>query len=132
MATGGFPTNKNLGAYNMKYIDIRIRIPTNKMGLLVEEVLPEWAVMVGYDRLQDVSQSKRRSNGKAHEGEYKPGKGTAAEAILRTLAKQPMKRFEIINKLEGQQKEKAVSSAIHNLAHKGVIVKNKEGNYERA
>ena len=114
----------------MKYIDVRVRIPVNKMGLLVEEVLPEWATMIGYDRLAAQPERRKRTNGKGHGGDYKPGKGTAAEAVLR-VAKSPLRRFEIIARLANSQKEKAVSSAIHNLANKGLLTKNEDGTYER-
>jgi hypothetical protein len=117
----------------MKFIDVRVRIPVNKMGSLVEEVLPEWATMIGYDRLAAQPERKHRTNGKGHGGDYKPGKGTAAEAVLRVLRPGvTWHRFEIIAKLAKTQKEKAVSSAIHGLAIKGLIVKDKDGRYERA
>jgi hypothetical protein len=113
----------------MRYIDVRLRIPVRRMGHLIEDILPDWAVMVGYDRLE---QPKQRRNGKVHESGYKPGKGTAAEAILRVLKAQPLRRFEIIGRLAKTQKEKAVSSAVHGLTAKGIIVKNEDGTYERA
>ena len=116
----------------MKYIDVRIRIPVNKMGPLIEDVLPEWATMVGYDRLTiQPEKRKYRTNGRADAGGYKPGKGTAAESVMRVL-NQPMRPMEIIKKLIGKQKHKAVNSAVHNLAHKGLITKNEDGTYERA
>jgi hypothetical protein len=115
----------------MKYIDVRLRIPINKMGVLVD-ALPEWANMVGYDKLEPVERRAyaKRQNGKTQKGVYKPGKGTAAEAVLKALNK-PMRRFEIINKLNGKQKEKAVSSAIHSLANKGLLVREGDA-YARA
>lgn len=109
----------------MKYIDVRVRIPVKRMGSFVEEVLPDWATMVGYDRLEGQSNSKIDDDG------YKPGKGTAAESVLRLLKHAPLRRFEIINRLSLTKKEKAVSSAIQGLITKGILTKNEDGAYER-
>jgi hypothetical protein len=114
----------------VRYIDVRLRIPVTKMGLLIE-TLPEWATMVGYDKLAPVEARPTRKHGSTRNGAYKPGKGTAAEAVLRVTTTKPMQRFEIIAKLAGKQKEKAVSSAIHNLANKGLLVKKEGGAYAR-
>jgi len=112
----------------MKYIDVRIRIPIAKMGMLVEE-LPEWAAMVGYDKLQQ-AESSPASRKYARNGSYKPT--GAREAVLRVLANRPLRRFEIIERLKGKQKEKAVSSAIHALAFKKIIKKHADGSYGQA
>jgi hypothetical protein len=113
----------------MRYIDVRVRIPVTKMGTFIEDTLPAWATMVGYDRLEGQPERKRKTRAN---GEYTPGKGTAAEAILKALRKEPLRRFELIDKLSRTQKDKAVSSALHGLALKGIIVKNKAGSYEEA
>jgi len=116
----------------MRYIDVRVRIPIAKMGLLIEQ-LPAWAAMVGYDKLEAAEEPKRRS--KPHGpngGEYKPLSGSAPEAVLRLLARGKYRRFQVIEKLDGKFKEKAVSSAIHELARKGVISKNADGAYGKA
>ena len=117
----------------MKYIDVRLRIPLTKMGILIES-LPDWAAMVGYDKLEATEAPKRRT--KPHGpngGEYRPSDGSAAQAVMRLLNRgSSFRRFEIIEKLHGTQKEKAVSSAIHGLANKGLIKKHADGAYGKA
>jgi hypothetical protein len=114
----------------MRYIDVRIRMPINKLGGFLE-TLPTWASMIGYDRLEQTSERPGRQNGKTHGGVYKPGKGTAAEGVLRVLTR-PLVMSEIISRLDGKQKDKAVTSAIYMLANKGLIKKNKDGTYGKA
>ena len=117
----------------MRYIDVRVRLPITKMGQLIE-ALPPWASMIGYDKLEPTSerrQTKPRQNGSTRGGVYKPGKGTAAEAVLKALTR-PMKMGEMITKLEGVQKDKAVQSAFYMLANKGLIKKDKDGSYGKA
>ena len=117
----------------MKFIDVRLRIPISKMGLLIE-ALPTWAAMVGYDKLEPV-EGKQVRRAKPHGpngGEYKPLSGSAPEAVLRLLKRgTPYRRFEIIAKLH-KFKETATSSAIHELAKKGVIEKQEDGSYGAA
>ena len=114
----------------MRYLDVRIRMPITKLGWFLES-LPAWASMIGYDKLAEVDAPTRSYKKRQSNGSYKPAKGSAPEAVLRVLVR-PMKRFEIINRLEGRQKEKAVSSAIKVLSDRGLIVKDKEGSYGKA
>ena len=119
----------------MKYIDVRLRIPLTKMGLLVD-ALPEWAAMVGYDKLEAVEREVRREGkprgprtARGPNGEYKPSRGSARQDVMRVLGRGNYHRHEIISKLHGKQKVKAVSSAIHALTYKGLIRKQSDGSY---
>lgn len=115
----------------MKFIDVRVRLPISKMGKFME-TLPPWSSIVGYDMLRPVEPKLKRTNGRDYAEGYRPGKGTAAEAVLKVLTKGPMHRYELINRLAKVQKEKAVGSAIQTLANKGIITKNKDGTYGKA
>jgi hypothetical protein len=111
----------------MKYIDVRLRIPINKMGVLVES-LPEWAAMIGYDKLAESEPKPVRKYRK--NGEYKP---TGARlAVMRIVGGKKLRPMDIIAKLSKQHHPKAISTAIHGLKGKGLLMKHEDGTYGKA
>ena len=108
----------------MNYIDVRLRIPVQKMGMLVE-LLPDWAQMVGYDKLAKVKiEQKSKPN-----GAYTPRKGTAAEAIIKLITKEPITRVDIFRALEKNFKPAAISSGFTGLRDKGIVRQQTDGRY---
>jgi hypothetical protein len=95
------------------------------MGQFIED-LPDYAHMTGYDKLADADVQARQIR---KNGEYKPGKGTAAEAILKHLAKQPLSSSEAIAALIKRFKKGSINSSFFTLARKKLIVKQKDGRY---
>jgi hypothetical protein len=110
----------------MKYIDVRVRIPIKHMGQFIED-LPPYAQMVGYDKLARADTPVRQIS-KAN-GEYKPGKGTVGEVILKLLQKHPLSSSEIIAALIKRYKKGSINSSFYTLARKKVIAKQKDGRY---
>jgi hypothetical protein len=109
----------------MKYIDVRVRIPIKHMGQFIED-LPDYAHMTGYDKLMEEETGKR---GRRINGEYKPGKGTAAEAVLKVMAQRQMSQIDVINALKRRFKPRAVGSGFYTLVRKGLLTKQKDGSY---
>jgi hypothetical protein len=113
----------------MKYIDVKVRIPVRKMGFFVED-LPEYAQMIGYDKLVEAGAASKKTGRKPiPNGEYTPGKGSAAEAILKVMAKQHMSQIEAINTLKRRFKPRAVGSGFYGLVRRGLLTKQKDGSY---
>jgi hypothetical protein len=115
----------------MRYLDVRVRLPVNKLGPFVDE-LPVWAQMVGYDKLEEEDTPKKKNKGgrpPVPNGSYVPGKGTSAEAILKYLNKGPARRSVIMKALKNKFHEKALSSAIKGLNDRGKIIKQQDGTY---
>lgn len=111
----------------MKYIDVRVRIPIHKLGYFVDD-LPSYAQMVGYDKLGEEFKGKRGRK-PIPNGEYVPGKGTAAEAVMKLMAKGPMKLFEVKRALERKIHIKSITSGFYNLRNHGLIQKQMDGSY---
>jgi hypothetical protein len=114
----------------MRYLDVRVRLPVNKLGPFVDE-LPVWAQMVGYDKLDEEETPKKGKGGRppVPNGSYVPGKGTSAEAVLKYLTKGPVKRSVVMKALGNKFHEKALSSAIQGLTGRGKIIKQQDGTY---
>jgi hypothetical protein len=112
----------------MKYLDVRIRVPTSKLGQLVD-LLPDWAPMVGYDKLEEVEKPRRFSRSHVVNGKFNPAKGSTAAAVLEMMKDKPMRGVEVIQALEGKFADRAVSSAFYMLRNRGLIKKQKDGNY---
>jgi hypothetical protein len=110
----------------MKYIDVRVRIPIKHMGQFIED-LPDYAHMTGYDKLMEEETSSKR--GRKANGEYTPGKGTAAEAVLKVMGNQQMTQIQVINLLKRRFKPRAVGSGFYTLVRKGLLTKQKDGSY---
>ena len=109
----------------MKYIDVRIRVSTSKVGLLID-MLPDWAQMVGYDKLKEVIENEPPPK---PNGAYVPREGTAANAILTLLQKEPTTRVSIWRTLEKKFKPSALNSGLNTLRDKRIIGKVKDGRY---
>ncbi len=106
----------------MNYIDVRVRVPTTKLGQLVQS-LPHWAKLIGLDKLEEPREVRHKSSN----GEYKPRPGSVVEKVLKRIAKTPMRPVEIKAALKAEPR--AVHSAITNLMNHGKIVKQKDGAY---
>jgi hypothetical protein len=110
----------------MKYIDIRIRLPITRLGPFVDE-LPDYAQMVGYDKLAEVSPKKVRRNSREPS---LPGKDTIGAKILTLLEKEPLPRREIMKTLTARKvAPRGISSAFHGLVTKSIITKQQDGSY---
>jgi hypothetical protein len=115
----------------MRYLDVRVRLPVNKLGSFIEE-LPVLAQMVGYDKLEEEEDTPKKGKGgrpKVPNGSYVPGKGSSAEAVLKYLNKGPARRSVIMKTLMNKFHEKALSSAIKGLNDRGKISKQTDGTY---
>jgi hypothetical protein len=112
----------------MKYLDVRVRIPIYKLGFFIED-MPPYAQMVGYDKLGEEEPKNKRGRKPIPNGEYVPGKGTAAEAIMKLMAKGPMKLFEVKHALESKLHTKSITSGFYNLRNHGLIQKQTDGSY---
>lgn len=114
----------------MEYIDIRVRMPVVKLGSFIQ-LLPEWAQMVGYDKLK--SDHSLQAGGKHKppkpNGNYVPREGSTVEAILKYVVdKGPVQRGEIFNTLKKHNK-RALYSAFHALRNRGIIQEQTDGSY---
>jgi hypothetical protein len=112
----------------MRYIDIRVRLPVVKLGLLLEQ-LPDWAQMIGYDKLEPAEPERHKSNGKM------PGKGTAGEKVL-AFMRASGRRYRHSEVLaEGVKRKlhpKSVNSSLYSLVRRGLVKKHADGTYGKA
>ncbi len=106
----------------MNYIDVRVRVPTTKLGQLVQG-LPHWAKLIGLDKME----GPREVRHQASNGEYKPEPGSVVEKVLKRITKTPMRPSHIMGALKAEPQ--AVASAIAALRNRGMIVKQKDGAY---
>jgi hypothetical protein len=112
------------GETRMQYIDVRLRIPITKLGQLVQD-LPDWAKMIGYDKLGEPKQAHHRQPN----GEYKPASGSTIEAVFKRIARGPITRQQTISALKQAHNPQAISSAISVLAKRSIITQQKDGYY---
>jgi hypothetical protein len=114
----------------MRYLDVRVRLPVNKLGPFVDE-LPYWAQVLGFDKLEEEDAPKKGKGGRpaVPNGSYVPEKGTSAEAILKYLSKGPAARSVIMKTLGKKFHEKALGSAVQGLKNRGKISKQPDGTY---
>jgi hypothetical protein len=113
----------------MKFIDVRLRVPITKLGQLIE-TLPDWAPMVGYDKLEPAEGKQART--RAPNGDYQPGKDTVGARILKfmTSSGRRLRHSEIRAEAERRgMKDKAANSAIYMLVEKKLLKKFADGTY---
>jgi hypothetical protein len=113
----------------VKYIDVRLRIPLAKLGQLIE-ALPDWAPMIGYDKLEPVEGKTVRT--RAANGEYKPGKDTAVDRILKFMTKsgRRLRHSEICAEaVRRGMKDRAANSAVYALTARKLLRKYEDGTY---
>jgi hypothetical protein len=109
----------------MQYIDVRIRVPITKLGQFIQ-VLPSWAPMIGYDKLEE--QPIRKYAPRVSNGEYKPARGSTVAVVLRRLTQGPMLPRELMAALKSHKKQ-AINSAIGGLVKRGLVIRQKDGTY---
>lgn len=116
-----------------RHIDVRVRIPVRSLGIFVDEILPDWAEVLGFDKL--AAMEGERPNGHARPGPKKPGgppaKGTAAAKLHEYIKRSPGKMRADIFKvmLARGLKEQALSSALYHMRDRGLIEQNSEGGW---
>jgi hypothetical protein len=113
----------------MKFIDVRLRIPLTKLGMLIEG-LPDWAPMVGYDKLEPAEGKQVRT--RAPNGEYQPGKETVGARVLKMMQKsgRRLRHSEICAEAERKgMHKKAVNSAVYMLTEKKLLRHYEDGTY---
>ena len=114
----------------MDYTELRIRLPDNKVMPFIRG-LPDYAHVAGMDNLKSLAPSRKGIGGRKPipNGEYTPGKGTAAEAVLKYMKRRgvakPIEAYEGISGF----KEKALHSGFYMLIKKGKIVRQPDGSY---
>lgn len=124
----------------MRFIDVKVRLPKNKLGDFLEN-LPVWSgQMVGYDLLatadgsdeEDEEEPKKKKQWKAKPNpNYKPKHNSAPEMVLKILGKGPMARGEIIAAYKGDKfNEASIQSGIYGLRDHGLIRQNGDKKYE--
>jgi hypothetical protein len=126
------------GATKMKYLDVRVRVPSHRVGDFILE-LPDWAQLVGVDKLkavpllqEDAEQLPPVATSNppiTFKNGYRPQPGGIPDLVLRKMSDQPLFPVDIAN---GLGRHKAVYSAIGYLLRRKLITRLGNGAYVRA
>jgi hypothetical protein len=120
----------------MKLVIVKVQLPNNKLGEFLTDHLPHWAHMVGYDLLRSEANGHDPESKTYHakrDLNWRPTHNTAAEAVVKILAKAPLGPVDIFKAYKGEKYNRAaLHSGLYICRDRGIVQKRPDGRYELA